>query len=93
MRATGFNFIRKPPEEKVKNNKALGPGHYNPTNSLTFKKCLNYTFKKYKPDCTFQQQAKRKQWVPAANKYDKLEDGYNSMSRTIPTVSGRRRLG
>ena len=53
MRATGFNFIRKPPEEKIKNNKELGPGHYNPTNSLTFKKCLNYTFKKYKPDCTF----------------------------------------
>ena len=53
MRTTGFNYIKKPPEEKIKNKEVLGPGHYNPTNSITFKKCLNYTFKKFKPDCTF----------------------------------------
>ena len=58
MRTTGFNYIKKPPEEKIKNKEALGPGHYNPTsyvpaNSITFKKCLNYTFKKFKPECTF----------------------------------------
>ena len=60
MRTTGFNYMRKPPEEKVKNTQLLGPGHYEPSNNLTLKKSLKYTFKKFKPDCTFYQQAKRK---------------------------------
>ena len=72
----------------------VGPGHYQLTEKLVQRKCMNYTFGKAKLKSCFEEKALRKAFVPGSGKYTmvNLDKGHACHSKAIPTLRARSRL-